>query len=103
MLFVNTSEEVAQKRNQDRPRSLPREQVNKMWNSVQQNLMKFQQLFRAGNFHIVDNSGGLEDPERAENFSKVNNQIDKFLIQPPSKRQAKQWIQDEKTKRNTGP
>tara|TARA_A200000159_G_scaffold30049_1_gene26626 strand:+ start:1300 stop:1995 length:696 start_codon:yes stop_codon:yes gene_type:complete len=103
MLFVNTSEEVAQKRNQDRPRSLPREQVSKMWNSVQQNLMKFQQLFRAGNFHIVDNSGGLEDPERAENFSKVNNQIDKFLIQPPSKRQAKQWIQDEKTKRNTGP
>ena len=100
MLFVNTSEEVAQQRNQERPRSLPREEVSKMWHSVQQNLMKFQQLFRAGNFHIVDNSGGLEDPERAENFKKVDMNIDKFLNSPPSKRQAKAWIQSQKQKKS---
>ena len=55
MLFVNTSEDVAQDRNAARARSLPKEQVTKMWQIVQQNLMKFQQLFGAGNFHIVDN------------------------------------------------
>ena len=79
MLFVNTSEDVAQDRNENRPRSLPREQVTKMWQAVQQNLMKFQQLFGAGNFHIVDNSGGLEDPERKANFLEVDRAIDKFL------------------------
>lgn len=97
MLFVNTSEDIAQERNENRPRSLPREQVSRMWQSVQQNLMKFQQLFGAGNFHIVDNSGGLEDPERKENFLKVDKAIDKFLNKSPSLPQAKNWIKDQKS------
>jgi len=33
--------------------------VSAMWNDVQQNLMKFQQIMGAGRFHIIDNSGGL--------------------------------------------
>ncbi len=97
MLFVNTSEDIAQERNENRSRSLPREQVSKMWQSVQQNLMKFQQLFGAGNFHIVDNSGGLEDPDRKENFLKVDKAIDKFLNKSPSLPQAKNWIKDQKS------
>ena len=96
MLFVNTSEDVAQERNENRPRSLPREQVSKMWQAVQQNLMKFQQLFGARDFHIVDNSGGLEDSERKENFLEVDRAINKFLNKPPSMPQAKNWIQDQK-------
>ena len=96
MLFVNTSEDVAQDRNAARARSLPKEQVTKMWQTVQQNLMKFQQLFGAGNFHIVDNSGGLEDPDRKANFLEVDRAIDKFLMSPPSDRRAKKWIQDKK-------
>lgn len=96
MIFVNTSEEVAQERNTQRPRSIPREMVTKMWQAVQQNLMKFQQLFGAGNFHIVDNSGGLEDPERKENFLEVTRAIDKFLMKTPTSRFAKQWIQSQK-------
>lgn len=96
MLFVNTSEEVAQERNAARSRSLPKEQVTKMWQAVQQNLMKFQQLFGAGNFHIVDNSGGLEDPNRKENFLEVTREIDKFLMKAPTSRFAKQWIQSQK-------
>jgi len=96
MLFVNTSEDVAQDRNAARARSLPKEQVTKMWQIVQQNLMKFQQLFGAGNFHIVDNSGGLEDPDRKANFLEVDRAIDKFLMSPPSDRRAKKWIQDKK-------
>jgi len=98
MLFVNTSEDVAQDRNSARARSLPKEQVTKMWQTVQQNLMKFQQLFGAGNFHIVDNSGGLEDPDRKANFLEVDRAIDKFLMSSPSDRRAKAWIQDQKSK-----
>jgi adenylate kinase family enzyme len=98
MLFVNTSEDVAQDRNSSRARSLPKEQVTKMWQIVQQNLMKFQQLFGAGNFHIVDNSGGLEDPDRKANFLEVDRAIDKFLMSAPSDRRAKAWIQDQKSK-----
>tara|TARA_B100001094_G_scaffold253149_1_gene251429 strand:- start:6618 stop:7346 length:729 start_codon:yes stop_codon:yes gene_type:complete len=101
MLFVNTSEEVAQDRNTQRTRSIPTELVTKMWKQVQDNIMKFQQMFSAGRFFVVDNSGGLEDPERAENFTKVNKQIDKFLVQPPTKREAKKWIEDQKAKRSS--
>ena len=92
MLFVNTSEEVAQERNAKRARSLPTKMVKDMWNTVQQNLMKFQQVFGASNFYVVDNSGGLEDPDRKENFLEVTRAIDKFLMKAPSSRFAKQWI-----------
>ena len=98
MLFVNTSEDVAQERNKQRARSIPAEMVTNMWRQVQQNLMKFQQLFGAGNFHIVDNSGGLEDPDRKANFLEVDRAIDKFLMSPPRDRRAKQWMQDQKSK-----
>jgi len=97
MLFVNTSEDVAQERNTQRPRSIPAEMVSKMWQTVQQNLMKFQQVFGAANFHVVDNSGGLEDPERKENFLEVTRAVDKFLMKAPSSRFAKQWIADQKS------
>ena len=53
--------------------------------------MKFQQVFGASNFYVVDNSG-LEDPERKENFLEVTRAIDKFLMKAPSSRFAKQWI-----------
>ena len=96
MLFVNTSEDVAQERNLKRARSIPSEMVSKMWRAVQNNLMKFQQVFGAANFHVVDNSGGLEDPERKENFLEVTRAIDKFLMKSPSSRQAKEWLASHK-------
>ena len=96
MLFVNTSEEVAQERNLQRARSIPKEMVTKMWNAVQQNLMKFQQVFGASNFHVVDNSGGLEDPDRKQNFMNVDKSIVKFLSASPKMPAAKQWIQSQK-------
>ena len=96
MIFVNTSEEVAQQRNQQRARSIPREMVTKMWQAVQQNLMKFQQLFGAANFLVVDNSGGLEDPDRAENFREVDRDLHRFLDTPPKMPAAKKWLQGNK-------
>ena len=92
MLFVNTSLDVAQERNQQRARSLAPEVVEKMWNDVQQNIMAFQQLFGAANFYVVDNSGGLEDPGRKENFNKVQKAIDKFINSAPNTRAAKAWL-----------
>ena len=93
MLFVNTSLDVALQRNEKRDRSVPEDMVKDMWKQVQDNIMKFQQMFGAPNFYVVDNSGGLEDPNRQKNFAKVDRAIDKFLVQPPTKRIARQWIQ----------
>jgi elongation factor P hydroxylase len=66
--------------------------VTTMWKRVQDNIMKFQQVFGAARFHVVDNSGGLEDPDRKVNFDKVYKEILKFLNEPPSKRAAKAWL-----------
>jgi len=97
MLFVNTSLDVAQDRNTQRPRSLDPKVVEKMWNDVQQNIMAFQQLFGAASFYVVDNSGGLEDPNRKENFSKVQKAIDKFINSAPNSRQAKAWLDSQRS------
>ena len=100
MVFVNTSLDIAQERNLNRDRTLPPEEVEKMWNAVQNNMMKFQQLFGDGKFQIVDNNGGLEDPERAENFHKVEKNITAFISRPPSNRYAKKWIDMETRAKN---
>ena len=92
MLFVNTSEDVAQERNKQRARQLDSKMVSKMWHSVQQNIMKFQQIFGAAHFHIIDNSGGLEDPDRKQNFDKVYKNIKNFLEQKPERSMAKRWL-----------
>lgn len=102
MLFVNTSLEIAQERNLSREgRTIKPEEVEKMWRDVQDNIMKFQQLFGASKFQVVDNNGGLEDPDRAENFAQVEKNITAFVSRPPSNRYAKAWIEKEKKKKNT--
>lgn len=58
MIFVNTDEATALKRNQMRARSLPDATVSKMWKEVQKNLGSFQSFF--GNFFIIDNSEGSD-------------------------------------------
>ena len=53
MIFVNTSEQVAQERNAARPRKLKPEMVKQMWLAVQQNIGKFQSYFRPSNFIVI--------------------------------------------------
>lgn len=96
MLFVNTSLDVAQERNMNRERSIDPKEVEKMWNKVQQNLMKFQQVFGASNFHVLDNSGGLEDPTRAQEFNNVYKAVQKFINTPPQSHIARQWLEQNK-------
>lgn len=101
MLFVNTNLQVAQERNSKRARTIPADMVQTMWQKVQENIMKFQQVFGAKNFHVVDNSGGLEDPDRKENFDSVYKSIRSFILSAPTSHIAKKWLDDAKRKNTT--
>jgi predicted kinase len=95
MLFVNTSEDVAQQRNKLRDRRLPDGVVSKMWAQVQDNIMGFQQVFGNRNFYVVDNSGGLEDPERGKSFNEIYKDIRSWVNTPTRNRQANAWLADQ--------
>lgn len=55
MIFVNTDLETALTRNRQRKRTLPDQEVDKMWTAVQKNIGKFQSFFGA-DMYIIDNS-----------------------------------------------
>ena len=94
MVFVNTSLEVALERNNARARKLPEDMVTKMWDEGQQNLGKFQRLFKSKRFEIVDNSEyGDTTP-----IDLVAKEINGFMKQPVSNPIGKQWIETEKEK-----
>ena len=103
MIFVNTNLEVSVQRNTDRcekegGRKVPADILKKSWQNVQDNMMQFQQLFGPKRFYIVDNSGGLEDPDRKKNFDFVWKDMKKFLDSPPKNKAALQWINAEKNR-----
>ena len=87
MIFVNTSEQVAQERNAARPRKLKPEMVKQMWLAVQQNIGKFQAYFRPSNFIVVDNNKAGEDI-----FNKVSKRIRKLVGKKVTNPIAQQWI-----------
>ena len=93
MVFVNTSLEIAMKRNEERPRALPADIVRKSWQDVQSNLAFFQGLFGANNFLIVDNNKFLSAKQAEKKFKMLVNQgLTKFLKKPPKNKIAKDWI-----------
>ena len=71
MIFVNTSLDVALKRNEERTRTLPEDILKKSWKDVQKNLGGFQSLFGSTNFVIVDNSKFLKPAEAQKKFGRV--------------------------------
>jgi len=85
MVFVNTSLEVALKRNADRSRSLPESLVKDIWKKCQENMGKFQGMFGT-NFVIVDNT------EYQPVHSSVQKQVDAFLRKPIQNPLGKKWI-----------
>jgi dephospho-CoA kinase len=87
MIFVNTSEQVAQERNAARPRKLKPEMVKQMWLAVQQNIGRFQAYFRPSNFIVVDNNKAGEDV-----FNKVSKRIRKLVNKKVTNPIAQQWI-----------
>ena len=82
MVFVNTSEEVAQQRNAGRDRVLPEKTITDLWNQVQNNLKAYAQLF-GNDFTIVMNDEPGAPPESAvkamDDFvaAPVENKLDK--------------------------
>ena len=94
MIFVNTSLDTAQERNKMRKRTLPEDEVAKMWNAVQQNIGKFQRLFGASNMIIVDNNDAGEDV-----FNKVWKRCAMLIRRKVSNPIAKRWISQELAKK----
>ncbi len=94
MIFVNTSLDVAQKRNLMRSRKLEPAQVTKMWNAVQQNIGKFQIHFGRKNIIILDNND--------ENESLIEGlfvRIKKLVNEPLINTIGKEWIASELEKK----
>ena len=95
MLFVNTDLETALKRNKERARSLPDNEVEKMWKAVQNNIGSFQRLF-GRDFVVVDNSEGKD--YKKESTAAYKNAT-KFTKRDPENHIAQKWIKDEKKRR----
>lgn len=92
MVFVNTTLEVAKKRNSERNRRLPEDILTKSWKDVQANLGKFQALFGRG-FVILDNSKFLKPEEAQAKFGRlVKKYIDKFIKKPIKNHIGKAWV-----------
>ena len=97
MVFINTSLEVAQQRNETRPRRLPADIVEKSWKEVQGNMAYFQGLFGNANFMIVDNNKHLSPEEAKKKFKMlVDKGIKEFIRRPIKNKQAKKWIEKQK-------
>ena len=102
MIFVNTSLEVAQQRNQERDRILPPKLLEKSWKDVQKNLGRFQNLFKQ-DFLIVDNSKHLEPEDATKKFNiLVKKGIDKFVKKPIKNPIAKKWIKKQQILKKQG-
>jgi dephospho-CoA kinase len=63
MVYVNTSLDVATKRNVSRERTVDTELARRIWEDAQKNIGKFQELFGEENFIIIDNSKDLTSDE----------------------------------------
>ena len=94
MVFVNTSLEVALKRNQMRARKLPDAVVISSHKQIQQNIGKLQNLFGTSNFIVVDNNKPAEDVN-----PKVYKAIRRMVTRKPTSNQAIRWIKRELQKR----
>ena len=93
MVLVNTSLEVAQKRNQQRDRILPPELLERSWKDVQKNIGAFHSLFK-NNFVIVDNSKYLTDKQAEAKFVPlVTKVVRKFANMPIKNPLGRKWIE----------
>jgi len=95
MLFVNTDIETALSRNQKRARSLPDDTVKKMWNDVQKNIGRFQNLFR-DRLIVVDNSDGSDSQKI---LTSVYKRVAAWSKTPPENYIAKNWLSQQKKAR----
>jgi dephospho-CoA kinase len=91
MIFVNTDLKTAQARNKNRERTLPEDEVEKMWNAVQRNIGRFQKQFKQ-DFIVIDNSEGVRDFDAAT--MAAYKRMSAWVKKTPKRSAAKQWIRD---------
>ena len=94
MVFVNTSLEVALKRNQMRARKVPDAIVIQNHKQVQKNVGLLQRMFGQSNFVIVDNNKVAEDVNPS-----VHKAIRRMVNRKPTSYQAVSWIKRELAKK----
>lgn len=88
MIMVNTSLETAIRRDSQRERKLGAKEVTSMWNDVQQNIGKYQNLF-GDNFIIIDNN----DDSNIEGATlSLYKKIKKWAETEPERSEARAWI-----------
>ncbi len=99
MIFVNTSQDTALQRNKKRDRSLPDEDVKRMWSGVQNNIGKFQNLFGGEHTIVVDNNDDTDvEKVTTSTFKKISN----WVKEPPTNHVAKKWIAQQKSGNTEG-
>ena len=93
MVFVNTSLEATKKWNQTRERKVPEDILVPAWQSVQNNMGRFQQLFGKSNFAIIDNTPAASPEEMEQLWNIISKD---FARRPIANSKAKAWIDTEK-------
>lgn len=95
MIFVNTDLDTALARNKARKRTLPDEDVTKMWKAVQNNIGKFQRYY-GDKMIVVDNS---DSADYEANVLSAYRKMSAFTKTAPKLPVAKRWIAQQKKER----
>ena len=95
MVFVNTTLDVALMRNRGRERQVPEYYTKRSWETVQSNIGKFQNLFGAGNFIVIDNNKS-ERELTTQVINSANKSIRRLLGQSIKSYTAKRWMATER-------
>ena len=98
MIFVNTTLEVALRRNENRDRVLPKSIVEQSHRDVTRNIGGFQGLFGGSNFLIIDNNQDIDDEEKAQKrFNMLVKQgLGKFIKRPIKNKRGLSWVRKNK-------
>jgi hypothetical protein len=86
MIFVDTSLDRALKQNAKRERKLDPEEVQKMWQQVQDNKENYQELFGANNFTIVVNNEPVPPTKEA------TRSVQRFAEAPVENPLGQSWM-----------
>lgn len=98
MIYVNASLENAQKRNEMRPRKLPKEIVQKDWETAQKNMNDLKKIF-GRDFVEVKNDDDLATLEKKANslYAKLMGWTTLFPSNKPALKWKEQELQSKKT------
>lgn len=94
MIFVNTSLDVALERQKKRERQVPEYIAINSWKKVQQNIGKFQKIFKYDKLLILDNNKS-EQELVTQTLNRASAYVRATMNKPVQNYVAKQWIQKE--------